>query len=373
MKYYKIIENINFILVLAIVSGSAIFISQHTNPAIEIKLYYAGILNAILTILSLIQIMLNDKLKKQNVFAPLIFGIILYFSATFFWSVAKPLSLRYLFIFITFALIYFNFSLQINSELKIKILLTFISLICTAVCLFGLLQFFGFDFYKWGRVYELFESPDILRVISSFGNPNFFGVYIIAVFPIILALNHLRFENNIYILANISLFLLFCASYFKIDFFYHDTDLTKINVEYLLSAIFIISLLIIFIIHRLLQIQTIKQFITNYLLPFINILFIAIITISLSLTYNRCAYLAFAAEIMLFYLLLKFYLKRKIISKIGIIYLCAVMIILIIIIFNSQTLKKPIISSWQRFVNITNTSQSDIKIRFDLWQVVLNT
>lgn len=71
------------------------------------------------------------------------------------------------------------FYLNKNKWLKIKRLIIAALISSFFVCLYGLMQYFGFDFLVWKKMNFVFG-----RIISSLGQPNFLGHYLIIIIPL---------------------------------------------------------------------------------------------------------------------------------------------------------------------------------------------
>jgi len=77
--------------------------------------------------------------------------------------------IAYLLVFI-FIVVYFH------SRQQLRRLIVVLNISAAVICLYGLMQAFGFDFLRW-------SESSALRIFSTFGQPNFFGHYLVFIIP----------------------------------------------------------------------------------------------------------------------------------------------------------------------------------------------
>jgi len=368
MQFKNILEKINIILIAGIILGTEFLISQYSNPATEVKLYLMGILNVILTVAVFFHSRFFGVNKKFVLFNILAVAF-LYVLSTIFWSQYPSASIKTVLFLITFLLFYLNVSYCLDSLEKIHFILTILIFAFCGVCLFGLIQFAGYDFYKWGRVYELFEDMDILRAISSLGNPNFFGLFIVALLPIFLALAINKFRNMIYAAGSLASILLIFVIKYDISIFYSNPQ--EINVELMLGAILALCFCIMICI-KIFLLNKAEKATINIILNISNVFFFIVAILALCFTYNRGAYVSVIIEIILFLLVRKFVFRQPLISKQLFITISSFFLIFLILYFLWQPFSRRIDLAVFRLTNSTNLKQQDITIRFHLWQVAIN-
>ncbi len=78
-----------------------------------------------------------------------------------------------------YILFFFFLTITITSKEKLHRALIVANLSAAFICVYGLMQIFGLDFLRWA------ESSQ-QRIFSSFGQPNFFGHYLVVMLPLTL-------------------------------------------------------------------------------------------------------------------------------------------------------------------------------------------
>lgn len=107
---------------------------------------------------------------------------------------------------LTYGTLFFLTVQTFKDTKRIKTLSETIIAATALVSLYGLFQYFGFDFISWGE--QFFEAK---RVASTFGNPILLAGYLVMVFPIVII--RYQQEKNIYRVTYYALvsFLVFAA------------------------------------------------------------------------------------------------------------------------------------------------------------------
>ncbi len=82
--------------------------------------------------------------------------------------------------FLSFFIFYFLIVAEIKDDRREALLMDILVLTAILVSLYGIIQRLGFPIFKW--------IPQETRVMSFFGNPNFFATYLVAVIPLLLVL-----------------------------------------------------------------------------------------------------------------------------------------------------------------------------------------
>ena len=168
-----------------------------TKDAFLIKktILYTGVLLVLILI-----IIKKSKLSGAKLLAP-IAAFIIAISLSLINSKNIYVSLYALVEKLVFISVYFIAATQLERELRPKIV-NGILLSGFIVCLYGLLQYFKFDFILWATSFEG-------RISSSLGNPNFLAGYLVAVIPLAVAsfINENKMLKKILLALNVILLI----------------------------------------------------------------------------------------------------------------------------------------------------------------------
>ena len=92
-----------------------------------------------------------------------------------YWRQDGAISWWYLFAWFGLVVSYINVSQR--KDFLIKIASPALIVSASLASLYGICQFFGFDFLAWP------ESPLLSRIFSTFGQPNFLAGFLILIIP----------------------------------------------------------------------------------------------------------------------------------------------------------------------------------------------
>ncbi len=84
--------------------------------------------------------------------------------------------------FLSFFLLYVLVVEEVRTERRKIVVVDVLTFVTLIACFYGILQGLGLHVFVW-------ERADIGRIMSFFGNPNFFGTYLVAVIPVLLVLS----------------------------------------------------------------------------------------------------------------------------------------------------------------------------------------
>ena len=129
----------------------------------------------------------NNFIFFLPILAFLLSGLISFAGSPFFYTSLNEFIRRFIYCCFAFILI-----TEFNSEKKISLLLNWLILATYIVCIYGIIQLLdyylfppppdmGLDPFAWRQAF-------LNRIFSTFGNPNFFGDFLIVMNPIVLAL-----------------------------------------------------------------------------------------------------------------------------------------------------------------------------------------
>lgn len=153
------------------------------------KVVLFRLLTEILLLLYIIKIVLSRQIKltlnKWQIILPALF-FLSYFLATIF-STSPYTSFwghywrqqglfTYLHYFLFFLLVGLNY--DFIQEKKQKRFLAVILISSFIICVYGIIQYLGLDWHKWGNILLL------QRVNSTLGQPNFLGAYLVLIIPL---------------------------------------------------------------------------------------------------------------------------------------------------------------------------------------------
>jgi putative inorganic carbon (HCO3(-)) transporter len=141
-----------------------------------------------------------NKVVFKKILWPSIYSLILVISTLFAFDVNKALGgsytrqfglLTHLFLYFWFILLLFNLSFK-PKLIKIKEVYKVIALSTFLVSIYAILQYFGIDFVYWREA-----AISTKRAFSSLGQPNYLGLFLVMVIPIVFYL--IKTEKNKYL------------------------------------------------------------------------------------------------------------------------------------------------------------------------------
>ena len=181
------------IFLLPLVFDSFSFLDSVFNyPKIVVLYSFVGglFVSTLIKVIYLKKIEINKKVFK-HVLWPSIYILILILTTVFafdfnkaFWGsyIRQFGLLTHLFLYLWFVLLLFNLSFN-NSLLKIKEIYKTIGLSVFLVSLYATLQYFCIDFFTWREA-----AIETRRAFSSLGQPNYLGLFLVMVIPILFYL-----------------------------------------------------------------------------------------------------------------------------------------------------------------------------------------
>ncbi len=207
-KIFNKILNIDFWLEtcwLAIVFITPIIFAWWSGSANMFELtkgVFFCVATEILAILFLLKIFLENKINFKldfKLIAPLIFWVGAVFLSliwavdvkeSFWGSFERQQGIWFILHLLAFFFILF-FSIKNFRQIK-RILLTFV-FSTFIICLYGLIQFFGWDWWSWAET-----ASGSNRIFSTLGQPNFFAHFLIITIPISIYSLFFIAKKNIY-------------------------------------------------------------------------------------------------------------------------------------------------------------------------------
>ncbi|MEI8217869.1 MAG: O-antigen ligase family protein [Elusimicrobiota bacterium] len=178
--------------VLYFLIATAFYLKTYDSAQIKITLIEIG--GVVLLAIWLIKIIESDSFffkRSLLVIVPLVAyllsGIFSYWHSPFPYASANELVRRI--IYIGIALIVIS---EINTEEKLRRLMNWLIAATFVVCIYGLIQYLDYKYFPAPP--ELGLDPFIWRqafgsrIFSTFGNPNFFGDFLVVMGPVVLAL-----------------------------------------------------------------------------------------------------------------------------------------------------------------------------------------
>ncbi|MCF7795235.1 O-antigen ligase family protein [Patescibacteria group bacterium] len=175
--------------------------SVFTYPKVVILyIFVAGLfVSTLIKIVYLKKIEINTNVFK-HILWPSLYVLVLIISTAFAFDVSKAFwgsysrqfgLLTHLFLYLWFILLLFNLSLRSN-VIKIKEIYKTIALSSFLVSVYAILQYFGIDFFTWREA-----AISTKRAFSTLGQPNYLGIFLVMVIPIIIYL--FKIERNKYL------------------------------------------------------------------------------------------------------------------------------------------------------------------------------
>jgi tetratricopeptide (TPR) repeat protein len=169
----------------------AFYLKTYDSAQIKITMIQIG--GTILLGIWLVKIIESDLIFfKRNILvifpllAYLLSGIFSFWHSPFVYASSNELVRRV--IYISIALIVIS---EMNTEEKMRRLFTWLTAATFVVCIYGLIQYLDFKFFpsppEPGLDPFVWRQAFGKRIFSTFGNPNFFGDFLVVMGPVILA------------------------------------------------------------------------------------------------------------------------------------------------------------------------------------------